>query len=122
MDEQGLDLFVFISLITTIFISLFATAKKPENKGFFAATYRQKKRKIQTKTTLAADKTEGKLRTKSPKKEKSWKAKVRDRIPLNSGQKHLYGGKKCPAIQRKRKMMTKTPRTRGEKSASSFFR
>ena len=98
MDEQGLDLFVFISLITTNFISLFAIAKKPENKGFFVVTCRQKKRKLQTKISLVADKTEGKLWTKSPKKEKSWKAKVRDRIPLNSGQINLYGGKKCPVI------------------------
>ena len=109
MDEPGDDLFVFISLITTMFLSLFAIAKKPENKGFFPNTYRQKKRKVRTKTSLAADKTEGKLWTKSPEKEKSEKAKVRDRFPSNSGQIHLYGGKKCPYIERKRKMMTKIP-------------
>jgi hypothetical protein len=93
MDEPGADLFVFISLITTIFISFFAIAKKLENKGFYDVTCRQKKRKMQTKITLDADKTEGKLWTKSPMKEKSGKAKVRDRIPLNKGQKYLYGGK-----------------------------
>jgi hypothetical protein len=64
MDEPGDDLFVFISLITTVFISLFALAKKPENKGFFPITCRQKIRKLRTKTSSAADKKVEKVWTK----------------------------------------------------------